>query len=63
MALVTLATQYYTVLVHPSLAGIAQESDELIKKGWIPAGGPAATPTGKFMQAFYMVCEPKKGKK
>lgn len=63
MALVTLATQHYTVLVHPSLEGLSKEVDALIIKGWIPLGGPSATPSGKFMQALYMTYEPKKGKK
>ena len=62
MALVTLSTEYYTILVHPSLEGLSKESEEMIKNGWIPLGGPSPTPSGKFMQAFCK--EPvKKGKK
>lgn len=52
MALVTLTTEYYNVLVHPSLEGLAKETEELIKKGWAPLGGPSATPSGKFMQGM-----------
>lgn len=52
MALVTKTSDYYNVLVHPSLEGLAKECDELIEAGWIPLGGPSPTPSGKFMQAF-----------
>lgn len=53
MALVTLTTEYYNVLVHPSLEGLAKEVEELIKKGWFPMGSPSATPSGKFMQGIF----------
>lgn len=53
MSLVTLKTDNYTVLIHPSLEGITQEADELVKKGWIPMGSPTPSPTGKFILGFF----------
>lgn len=63
MSLVTLTTQNYTILVHPSLLGLSREADDIVKIGWVPLGGPASTPSGKFMQAFTKAPAPEPVKK
>lgn len=46
-------TDFYTVVLHPSLVQMTLDADEMMKRGWKPVGGPIVTPSGKFSQAFY----------
>ena len=46
------STDYFTTMLHPSLKELTIESDEMIRKGWEPVGGPLVLPSGKFAQCF-----------
>ena len=45
-------TDYFTTILHPSLVQLTVDSDNMIKRGWQPVGGPIVTPSGKFAQCF-----------